>query len=99
MKNKTKTYKINGKELRLKERYTFGDWQKVMRFLRDVKPGDMVSLMELILDESKIIALLGVIAEGDIPTILYEEDFSIINEMINDFFLRKTSLMRLTKDS
>lgn len=89
-----KVYSLQGDILKLKEKYTFGEWQKIMSFLKDIKTDDMLSMMELLLNEEKIKNLLSIIVAGKIPETLYEDDFPVVNEIINDFFLRKNSLIK-----
>lgn len=100
-KSKKEKYIIQSKEYYFREKYSFGDWQKVIKFLQGVNPDDVMSMVSIILDESKIIPLLNIIVSGDnpLPETLYESDFEEVNRAIQDFFLRKESLIRLSAQS
>jgi len=87
-KQKEKFYIIQNNSFSLKGNYSFGDWQKVIRFIGDINMNEPLQVIEVLLDEKKVIPLLNTILTGAKPITepLFEEEFEEVNKAINDFF-------------
>jgi len=88
-----KKYNINGKEYQFKEKYTLKEWGKILNILSGVDKNNVENAVIMFLMSDKIGELLSVIFGCEIGE-LYEEDMGSINEAIQDFFLRRNSLMK-----
>jgi len=90
-------YKINNQEYQLKERYTLKEWGEILKLLSvNAQPQD--AIIQLLV-EDKIKQLLNLILDKQVDGELYEEDIEEISRAIQDFFSRKTSLIKNTQIS
>jgi len=87
-------YLINGKEYKLKEKYTIKDWGYILKILSAIGKNDIENSLIILLSEDKIIELLNLILDKKIEGEIYEEDFETVNKIIQDFFSRKNSLIK-----
>lgn len=99
MQQENKTYIIDGKEYRLKERYSLKDWGVILKIVSTAGEGDGVNSVIMLLAEGRIKELLNVIFQEAVECEIYEEDFEEVSRAINDFFSRKKSLMKNTRVS
>jgi hypothetical protein len=91
-------YTINQKTYRLKDRYTLKDWGKILKILSGINLEDNNSAA-LLLSDNRVEELLTIILDKPIEGEIYEEDFNEVSRAINDFFIRKKSLMKNTSGS
>jgi hypothetical protein len=91
-------YKINGKEYKLKEKYSLRDWGNILKLLSGIEEKSPADQIIILLADNKIIQFLNIILDNPIDDV-YEDDFEEVNKIIKDFFSRKTSLMKNTESS
>ncbi|MCS7054458.1 MAG: hypothetical protein NZM09_12115 [Ignavibacterium sp.] len=89
-----KVYKINNTYFALREKYSLRDWGNILKIIGDLDPENNKNSFIILLSEGKIIDLLNIILNGKVPEEIYEEDFAEVTRAINDFFLRKQSLIK-----
>lgn len=92
-------YIINNKTYRLKEKYTLKDWGEILKILSDVDKNNIENSLIILLSDNKITELLNIILDRKIEDEIYEDDFETINKVIQDFFTRKSSLIKNTNSS
>lgn len=88
-----KTYLINNTNYALKEKYTLKDWGTVLKIISGLDLENTVNSVAVIMAEGKLQELLAVILNGKIEGEIFEDDFQIVLDVINDFFSRKKSLI------
>ncbi len=93
MKPKQKqTYLLQGKRYEFKEKYTFGEWNKILKSLKDAD--SLEKTLDVILNEEKLHSLLVIFfGTEDVPTTFYEDDFQVISDVLSAFFLRKNNII------
>jgi len=92
-------YIINNKTYRLKEKYTLKDWGEILKILSDVDKNNIENSLIILLSDNKITELLNIMLDRKIEDEIYEDDFETINKVIQDFFTRKSSLIKNTNSS
>jgi hypothetical protein len=96
---KVKLYSINGKEYKLKDRYTLKDWGGILKIISPLDVKNNVSSLVMLLTENKFVELLNLVLDKKVSDEIYEEDFDTVAEIVNDFFSRKESLTKNAKGS
>jgi hypothetical protein len=94
-----KPFSINGKEYKLKEKYSLKDWGGILNILSGMDMNGNISSVSILLAGDKINNLLNIMLDSAIEGDIYEEDFADVSRAINDFFSRKKSLMKNTPAS
>lgn len=89
-----KTYTINGKEYRLKSRYSLKEWGAILRVISNLNINNHVESLIALMAENKFFDLLNLILDKLIEGELYEDNFEVVSEVIKDFFSRKEGLMK-----
>jgi hypothetical protein len=94
-----KTYLINNTSYALKEKYTLKDWGNIIKIIGTLDLDNNVGAVGLIMAEGKLQELLNTILNGKIEGEIFEDDFEVVVEVINDFFARKKSLIKSLNNS
>lgn len=90
-------YIINNIEYKFKDKYTLKDWGRIFKILSKLKDKDVSTSLIILLEDNTLIELLNLILDKPIKEEeLFEEDFETITKIIQDFFSRKTSLIKST---
>jgi hypothetical protein len=88
-------YQINGKNYKLKEKYTLKEWGEIIKLLSELQHGDnSPNALISLLANGLLIQLLNLILDNPIEGELYENDIDTITKIIEDFFSRKESLIK-----
>lgn len=95
---KPKKYTINGTTYHPKERYSFKVWAQIIELLRQLPVEQQSTDLNVlaILGSDTLPELLSLILDKPIEGELYDDDFNDIQQVINDFFSRKKSLMSVS---
>jgi hypothetical protein len=93
-------YQINGKNYKLKEKYTLKEWGEIIKLLSELQHGDnSANALISLLSNGLLIQLLSLILDNPIDGELYENDVDTIIKIIEDFFSRKESLIKNIEDA
>lgn len=88
-----KEYVIAGVVYLAKEKYTLKIWAQILKILQSESAEDTNSTVINLLGGDKLNEILGLILDKPVEGDLYEDDFPVIGEVLEDFFSRKKSLM------
>lgn len=91
-----KTYKINCKEYRLKEKYSSKDWGQLMIILGELEPKEdaMFGMVGQLLSSGNFEKLLNILLVGTEPiNEVYDDDFKDCADAVNDFFALKKNMI------
>jgi len=99
MSKQKEKFTINGKEVKLKEKYTLSDWGKILKFFSMIKNDNETEMVIQLLAENMLVDFLNLILdkETQIEGDVYEDDFPQIMKITNSFFLRKGNLIDFSK--
>ena len=89
-------YIINGVAYHPKEKYSLKVWGQILRILQSTPDQSVEQKVIALLGDDTLPKLLSLILDKPVKGELYEEDFATVNEVITDFFSRKTSLMNVS---
>ncbi len=93
-----KTYKINGTELTLKEKYSFSEWAEILEILRRSEDENESEMFFHLIKSGDIARLVSIIT-GEVIEELYDSDAKEIGRLITDFFSRKEGLISVSQKS
>ena len=94
-------YIINGVAYHPKERYSLKVWARILEILRTLPLSNGGTTSEVttavaILGSDTLPELLTLILDAPVEGELYDDDIDDVQRAINDFFLRKKSLMTVS---
>ncbi len=92
-------YKINQEIYHLKNKYSLREWGVILKILAGLESNNINNQIITLLADNKLIDLLNVILDKPILGDIFEEDFEEVNKVIQDFFSRKSGLIKSTSSS